>query len=98
MQNQNQTQASNKERFFSVELKSKSDLKNITITNGAPENVVIEGTIGELLRVGFTEGVVLEVTGEKGVLTVDMLEVEIKRALQENPNHDAATTDFVGGE
>lgn len=94
---QNQTQAS-KERFFSVELKSKTDLKNVTITNGAPENVVIEGTLGELLQVGFTEGVILEVIGKKGVLTVDLSDTELNTAIQENSSHNVTVTNILGGE
>ena len=45
-----------KERFFSVELKSKVSLKNVTMTNGGHENVLVEGTIGNLQQAGFTEG------------------------------------------
>jgi len=61
-----------KERFFSVELKSKVNLKNVTLTNGGLENVLVEGTIGELQRAEFADGVVLEVVGDKGVLRVNL--------------------------
>ena len=44
----------NQERFFSVELKSKVNLKNVTITNGGHENVLVEGTIGNLQQAVFT--------------------------------------------
>ena len=67
-----------KERFFSVELKSKVNLKNITLTNGGHENVLVEGTIGELLRAEFAEGVILEVVGDKGVLRINLCQDEIK--------------------
>lgn len=66
-----------KERFFSVELKSKLDLKSVTIPDGDRENVLVEGTIGELVQIGFTEGIILEITGEKGVLRIDITEDEI---------------------
>jgi hypothetical protein len=36
----------NKERVFSVELESKNYLKNVTLNDGANENVVVEGTLG----------------------------------------------------
>lgn len=48
-----------KERFFSVELKSKANIKNVSLTNGSHENALIEGTIGELQSCGFAEGVIL---------------------------------------
>jgi len=70
---------SSKERFFSVELKSKNDLKNITLVNGSNDSVLVEGTIGELVQATFAEGVVLEVLGKNGVLRLDLGEDEIKR-------------------
>lgn len=73
-----------KERFFSVELKSKANLKNVTLTNGgAYENVLIEGTIGQLNHATFVDGVVLEVICDKGVLRINLTPDEIKQKNQE---------------
>ncbi len=66
------------ERSFSIELKSKTNLKNITLNNDSREKALIEGTIGRLERVEFVEDTVLEVMGEKGVLRIDISENEIK--------------------
>jgi hypothetical protein len=66
------------ERFFSVELKSKANLKNITVSNGNHENVLVEGTIGQLQRAEFVEGIILEVVGDKGVLRINLNQDEIK--------------------
>ena len=68
-----------KERSFSVELKSKASLKNVTLSNGNRENVLVEGTIGELQRAEFTEGIVLEVAGDKGILRINITPDEIKQ-------------------
>ena len=69
-----------KERFFSVELGSKSDLKNVSLANGGyGENVLVEGTIGGLRTARFAEGVVLEVVGSRGVLRINVAENEIGR-------------------
>ena len=67
------------ERFFSVELKSKFNLKNITLTNGDQENVLVEGSIGELQRAEFSEGIILEVVGDKGVLRINLSLDDIKQ-------------------
>ena len=67
------------ERFFSVELKSKVNLKNITLTNGGQENVLVEGSIGELQRAEFSEGIILEVVGDKGVLRINLSQDDIKQ-------------------
>ena len=79
-----QNKTSSKERVFSVELKSKRNLKNVTLTNGSSDNVLVEGTIGELVQATFAEGVILEVVGRDGVLRVDLGEDEIKKTLKQN--------------
>jgi hypothetical protein len=68
-----------KERVFSVELKSKRNLKNVTLTNGSSDSVLLEGTIGELVQATFAEGVILEVIGKNGILRVDLREDEIQK-------------------
>ena len=68
-----------KERYFSIELKSKVNLKNITLNNDSQENALIEGTIGKLEHAEFVDDMVLEVLGKKGVLRIDISENEIKR-------------------
>lgn len=73
------TKLNENERFFSVELKSKVNLKNITLTNGGQENVLVEGSIGELLRAEFSEDIVLEVVGDKGVLRINLSPDDIKQ-------------------
>jgi hypothetical protein len=73
-----------KERVFSVELKSKQNLKSITLTNGASDNVLLEGNIGELVQARFTEGIIFEVVGKNGVLRVDLNEEEILKTPVQN--------------
>jgi len=74
----------NKERFFSVELKSKVNLKNVTVREGSQENVLVEGTLGKLQHAEFDNGVVLVVFGDKGVLRVNLTIDEItKRGMKD---------------
>ena len=75
------TKPNNKERVFSVELNSKRSLKNVTLTNGSSDTVLVEGSIGELLQASFKEGVILEVKGKNGVLRVDLGENEIRKPI-----------------
>jgi hypothetical protein len=74
---------SDKERVFSIELKSKNSLKNVTLANGSSDSVLIEGTIGELLQASFAEGVVLEVVGKNGVLRLDLGVDDIKKTSEQ---------------
>ena len=41
------------ERSFSIELKNKQNLKNVTLNSSSTENVLLEGTIGELKTASF---------------------------------------------
>jgi hypothetical protein len=66
------------ERFFSVELKSRADLTNITLANGTKDNVLVEGTIGELLKAVFVENMILEIVGKKGTLRINLKAKELK--------------------
>jgi hypothetical protein len=75
------------ERFFSVELKSGLNLKNVTLTNEGQQNVLIEGSIGELQRAEFSEGIILEVVGDKGVLRINLALDEINQ--KENQEKEA---------
>ena len=68
-----------KERFFSVELKSKVNLKNVTVNESSQENVLVEGSLGKLQHAEFADGVVLEVFGDKGVLRVNLTIDDIKK-------------------
>ncbi len=71
-----------KQRYFSVELKSKSNLKNISISSSNQnENVLIEGTIGELTQASFDEGVILQVVGTQGTLRLDLTQKELRTAV-----------------
>jgi hypothetical protein len=68
-----------KERIFTVELKAKSNLKNLALTNGGSDSVLLEGTIGELVEAKFTEGIILEVVGKHGIIRLDLAEEEIRK-------------------
>jgi hypothetical protein len=75
--------ASGKERGFSVELKSNENIKNITLTNGSKDGVLIEGTIGGLMHATFAEGIILEVVGKKGIIRIDLEENEITKTVEQ---------------
>jgi len=78
----------NKERFFSIELTSKNHLKNVTLTNGSYDNVLVEGTIGELIASTFAEDEILEVKGKKGVLRINLAQTDIQKNIEENQSEE----------
>jgi hypothetical protein len=66
------------ERLFSIELKSKANLKNVKMTNDGYDDVLVEGSIGKLLSAEFAEDIVLVVTGDKGILRINLTPEDVK--------------------
>ncbi len=73
--------AQHKERFFSIELESKANLKTVTLTNGSSDSALIEGTIGELVQASFAEGEILEIVGKTGTFRINLKEKELEKPL-----------------
>ena len=69
------------EHTFSIEMKSKSDLKNVSISDKSAEPVLIQGELGRLDEVYFLEGVTLEFWGSKGTLRLDISKEELNTLL-----------------
>jgi hypothetical protein len=75
------------ERFFSIELNSKHQIKNMSLSNEGQKNgTLIEGTIGNFVEATFNEGIILEVVGSLGVLRLDLQAKEIKASVQNEGN------------
>ncbi|HEY3420722.1 MAG TPA: hypothetical protein VGK23_09235 [Methanomassiliicoccales archaeon] len=66
----NRTRIGKDERMFSIELRSKSDVKNISLDGD--EKIFIEGSLGSLKRAQFVEDLILEVIGSNGELRIDL--------------------------
>ena len=64
---------------FSIELKSKEYLKLVAMPNGAKDNVLIEGFLGDLEVVDLVEGAMLEIQGTNGTFKMDLKEEELNR-------------------
>ena len=68
---------------FSVEMKSKNHVRNISISAEAHDRVLFEGDLGELEEVAFVGGSMLEVRGSKGVLRVELGEDETRKLMSQ---------------
>lgn len=69
------------EHTFSVEMRSKKYVKNISISDEAHDRVLFEGNLGELLELSLVEDV-LEFIGVNGVLRVGVTEDQLRKALE----------------
>lgn len=66
---------------FSVEIKSKKYVKNISISDEAHDGVLFEGDLGELLELSVVDDV-FEFVGVNGVLRVGLTEDQLREALK----------------
>ena len=58
---------SGKERVFTLELNSSSDVTDAILPN---QHVVMEGTIGALKRAEFVDDMILEFAGTRGIFRI----------------------------
>ena len=72
------------ERMFTIELKSKGEVKSVSLDGD--EKVLIEGSIGSLIRAQFLEDLVLEVIGSDGVLRMDLAMRDLERSVGPGEN------------
>ena len=66
---------------FSVELKRKSHVRSISISNSDREGVLLEGTIGQIEELDILEGAVLQIKGTHGTIMVDICEDKLRALL-----------------
>jgi hypothetical protein len=71
-----QTKRTKDKRMFTIELRSKDDVKNISL-DGDSKNI-IEGSLGSLEHACFIDDLVLEIIGSNGVLRVDLAANDIR--------------------
>lgn len=79
-----------RERVFTIDLKSGGSIRQAFVNrkkHHGDENaeVLIEGTIGILNKVAFVDGLILEVSGTKGVLRIDLTNQELVQSLWLSP-------------
>ncbi len=70
------------EHTFSIELKSKNHVKNITLTNKIQNRILLEGSLGKLEEITLIEGRVMELKGVNGTLRIDICEDELMQLLK----------------
>ncbi len=67
---------------FSIEMTSKKYLNKIEVHDAPRDTVLIEGDLGEALEIELVEGVMLQISGNKGVFRIDLVEGELRGILQ----------------
>ena len=74
------------EHSFSVGLKSKECVKQISFSSNGCNSVLVEGFLGKLEKISMVEELVLEITGVNGTLRIDMKKDELEHFLKLSHN------------
>ena len=69
------------EHSFSIELKSKSSLSQLVISNDSKTSVLIEGILGDFESMNFIEESMIEINGDKGILQMDLSKQDLKKMI-----------------
>jgi hypothetical protein len=80
---------------FSVEMRSKKHVRNISISDEAHDRVLFEGDLGMLMKVFLIEGISLEVVGVNGVLRLELGEDILRRVLT-SPGRELSLSSELG--
>ncbi len=78
--------------MFSIELKSKEHVRNMSLSNTHDGSVLVEGFLGELESLQLAEGMMLEIKGANGSLRMDLTEKELKELLPKGTSIPNKTT------
>ena len=70
------------EHMFSIDMKSKRYVKNISISDEAHDRVLFEGSLGKLLNISLVEGDVLEIIGVNGVLRINLTRKHLQETIR----------------
>jgi hypothetical protein len=62
-------------------LNSKHHLNRISVSDESDDEILFEGELGELHKIEFIEGTMLQICGENGVFRIDLTERELFKCL-----------------
>ena len=76
------------EHSFSIELKSKEFVKNLSFSNKIKNYVLFEGVLGEFKEISIVEEKVFEFKGKNGTLRLDLCPKELQELFQIKKSKD----------
>ena len=67
--------------LFSIEMKSKKFVKQVTLSNESRDGVYFEGFLGDILEICFVNGGMLEIRGVNGAFRIDINKEKVMEML-----------------
>jgi hypothetical protein len=75
---------------FSIEMASKKYLSKIEVHDIPRDTVLIEGDLGEVVEIELIEDVMLQISGNKGVFRIDLVEGELRGISNQQQDRELA--------
>jgi hypothetical protein len=69
------------EHSFSIEMKTQSAVRKMSILDEENSQVFFEGFLGKLKNINMIEGVMLEIEGANGTIKLDITQKEIEQCI-----------------
>lgn len=70
---------------FSIEITTKEHVSMVSFSNTPNGKTVFEGELGDILEIELIEEILLKITGDNGVIHIDLTDKELLRALSKKP-------------
>ena len=67
---------------FSIELRSKDQIKRVSLPDGSGDRFMFEGTLGRLTKLELIEDILLEIIGDYGTFRIDITREELEKGLK----------------
>ena len=67
--------------LFSVEMRSKKFVKQVTLSNESRNGVYFEGFLGDIVEICFVNGRMLEIRGINGIFRIDISKEKVRKIL-----------------
>ena len=66
---------------FSFELNSREHIKRVSLPNGTGDRLVVEGSLGTLIKGEIVEDIMLEIYGVNGIMRIEIARNELENVL-----------------
>ena len=67
---------------FSFELNSRDHIKRVSFPNGSGDRLMIEGSLGKLIKGEIVEDIMLEIYGVNGIMRIALTRNELETVLR----------------
>ena len=73
---------------FSFEINSRDHIKRVSLPNGSGDKLMVEGSLGTLIKGEIVEDIMLEICGVNGIMRIALTRNELENVLSARKKKD----------